>query len=305
MRKIIVFLILSLPVKAQQESIRMMYPFMPLGINPALAGSNGVASITGIYRKKPLFQGGIANTASSQQYFSFDMPIAREKGGIGFLAYNTDQSYALPAGGIAANLGLAAIGSKSFSWGRGNRIQLGLQIGVNQYPIIGKSGTSVLGGHYGLGFMYEKGDLKLGFSSPAISFNESYGSTNPPRYLTGEYLIQLNQNSLKLGSVIRYQQNEMKADYYTVFWFKEKVGAGVWYQATGSELGSNALIGSLEVALGKNFRVGYGYDFLGESTAYIPAGFGSSTSSERAGFHQIFLRYEVDLGNGRIAEFRP
>jgi len=62
----------------------MMYPFMPMVINPALAGQKGVASITGIYRKKPLFQPGLSTLASSQQYFSFDMPILKEKGGIGF-----------------------------------------------------------------------------------------------------------------------------------------------------------------------------------------------------------------------------
>lgn len=305
MRKVVFFLLMSLPLLAQQESMRMMYPFMPLGINPALAGNKGVASITGIYRKKPLFQGGITNTASSQQYFSFDMPVARDKGGIGFLAFNTDQSYALSSGGIAANLGLAAIGSKSFTWGRGNHIQIGVQVGVNQYPIIGKSGTSVLGGHYGYGITYEGGNLLVGFSTPAISFDASYGSINPPRFLTGQYIVNFNQNTLKLGSVVRYQQNSIQADYSAVFWFKEKVGAGIWYQGTGSELGSKALLGSLEVALGKNFRVGYAYDFLGESTAYYPAGFGSTVSSERAGFHQLFIRYEVDLGNGKIAEFRP
>ena len=298
-------LLFSSTVFAQQESLRMVYPFMPLAINPALSGAKGVASITGIYRKKPLFQGGITNTASSQQYFSFDMPICKEKGGIGFLAYNTDQSYALPSGGIAANLGLAAVGSKNVAWGRGNHFRMGVQLGVNQYPIIGKSGTSVLGGHYGWGLQYEKGDLHVGLSSPANSFESSYGSLNKPTYITGQYIIRLTQNALKLGTVLRYQQNETKADYYAVFWMKEKLGAGIWYQATGSELGSKALLGSLEVALGKNFRAGYSYDFLGESTAYFPAGFGSAVSTERSGFHQLFIRYEVDLGNGKIAEFRP
>ena len=305
MRILPLLLLLSLSLFAQQESLRMVYPFMPLAINPAIAGAKGVGSITGIYRKKPLFQGGITNTASSQQYFSFDMPIAQEKGGIGFLAYNTDQSYALASGGIAANLGLAAVAAKNFAWGRGNYFRIGVQVGVNQYPIIGKSGTSVLGGHYGWGVHYTRGDLQVGFSSPANSFESSYGSLHKPMYLSGQYILHLNQHALKLGAILRNQQESIKSDYFAVFWFKEKVGTGIWYQGTGSELGSKALLGSLEVALGKNFRVGYAYDFLGESTAYYPAGFGSSVSSERAGFHQLFIRYEVDLGNGKIAEFRP
>ncbi len=305
MKKFIYFFFLSLPLVAQQESLRMMYPFMPLGINPALAGQKGVASITGIYRKKPLFQPGLGTVASSQQYFSFDMPISQEKGGIGFLAYNTDQSYALPTGGISPNLGIAAVGAKVFAWGRGHRLRLGGQIGLSQYPIIGRSGSSVLGTHYGLGVIYEFDDLYLGFSAPANSFESSYGSLKPPRYWMAQYVFHIDQNALKIGNVIRQLDKEVAVDYSAVFWFKEKIGLGLWYQATGSELGSKALIGSLEAALGKKFRVGYGYDFLGESTAYFPSGFGSASSTERAGFHQLFIRYEVDLGNGKIAQFRP
>jgi type IX secretion system PorP/SprF family membrane protein len=305
MRKIIVLLCLSLSAMGQHESIRMMYPFMPMAINPAVAGHQGVATITGIYRKKPLFQAGITNTASSQQYFNFDMPVQQEKGGIGFLAYNTDQSYALPSGGISANLGISVVGAKAFEWGRGKRIRLGVQLGLNQYPIIGKSGSSVLGAHYGYGLLYEQGDFQVGLSAPANSFEASYGSVNRPYYLSSQYLWHIDQHTLKLGSVIRKVEKDVSTDFYAVFWFKEKLGAGIWYQKTGSELGSTALLGSLEVALGKNFRVGYGYDFLGESTVFFPAGFGSGGSTERAGFHQIFMRYEVDLGNGKIAQFRP
>jgi hypothetical protein len=304
-KKLLGLFFVSFSLLGQQESLRMVYPFMSLGINPALSGAKGVASMTGIYRKKPLFQGGITNTASSQQYFSFDMPIATEKGGIGFLAYNTDQSYALASGGIAANLGLAALGAKHFTWGRGNHFRMGFQLGINQYPIIGKTGTSVFGGHYGWGLQYERGDFQLGFSSPANSFESSYGSINRPNYLTGQYTLHFSQHALKLGTVIRNQQQAMQADYYAIFWWKEKLGAGIWYQATGSELGSKSLLGSLEAALGKNFRVGYAYDFLGESALFYPAGFGSSVTTERAGFHQLFIRYEVDLGNGKIAQFRP
>ena len=305
MKKLILLLLWSLPILAQQESLRMMYPFMPMGINPALAGQKGVASITGIYRKKPLFQPGMSTTASSQQYFSFDMPVSQEKGGIGFLAYNTDQSYALPTGGISANLGIAAVGAKAFEWGRGHRLRLGAQVGLSQYPIIGKSGSSVLGTHYGYGLIYEKGDFYLGLSAPANSFESSYGSLKPPKYLMLHYLFHIDQNALKLGTVIRQIDKDVAMDYSAVFWLKEKVGLGIWYQATGSELGSKALIGSVEAALGKNFRVGYGYDLLGESTSYYPSGFGSTSTTERAGFHQLFIRYEIDLGNGKIAQFRP
>lgn len=293
--------------KAQQESLRMLYPFLPMGINPAEAGSQGVLSMTGIYRKKPLIQ-TLGTLSSSQQYFSFDMPIKNESFGIGFLAFNTDQSYAA-AGGISSNLGLAGILSKSFSWGRGYKISLGANLGVNQYPILGKNGSSELGTSYGWGLQFKKESLSLGFSAPSNSLSNLAWNLTSPLYARVNYSFNLSNNNLiKVGSVARLQ-NDIKTDFYTIFWWAERIGLGVWYQQTGSEFGKHALLGSLEVPLGKNFRLGYAYDFLGESSSSIPAGLSGSTSSfvssESSGFHQIYIRYELDVGNGKLAAFRP
>ena len=50
------------------------------------------------------------------------------------------------------------------------------------------------------------------------------------------------------------------------------------------------------------------YDFLGENVSTLPAGISgsanSSISTTASGFHQIFIRYELDTGNGKLAEFR-
>ncbi len=275
----------------QQESLRMVYPFIPLGINPAEAGHKGVVSITGIYRKKPLFQQNLGG--SSQQYFSFDMPIAKGKGGIGFLAYNTDQSYRLPQGGLAANLGLSAIGSYVMEWGRGHSLRFGGQVGIDQYPILDKSGTAVLRSSFGLGMMYAHEQFVLGLSKP---------TRESPTYIRATYVLPLDDSFVaKLGSLVRISTGDTKVDGHATVWWHEKVGVGLWYQGTGSEFGDPALLISSEVALGRNFRVGYAYDLLGKQVAIS-----SQTSSGVAsGFHQIFLRYEIDAGNGKIAEFRP
>lgn len=290
--KKIIFLVLMVQVAlGQQESLRMMYPFIPMGINPAEAGLRGVASITGIYRKKPLFQQNFGG--SSQQYFSFDMPIAQGKGGIGFLAYNTDQSYLLPRGGLAANLGLSAVGSYAVDWGRGNTLRLGGQVGIDQYPILDKTGTAVLRGSFGLGIIYTHEQLSVGMSKP---------TREAPTYVRATYTMNLaNSFSTKFGSVIRFASGETKVDAHATMWWHEKVGAGLWYQGTGSEFGDTALLVSAEVALGRNFRVGYAYDLLGKQVAVSML----TSSGVASGFHQIFLRYEIDTGNGKIAEFRP
>ena len=284
----------------QQESLRMVYPFIPLSINPAKAGSQGVATITGLYRKKPLFQAALGGPSSSQQYFSFDMPFARETWGIGFLGYNTDQSYATNTGGISANLGVAGLVSKTISWKRGKTFRIGGQVGVNQYPILGQRGTSTLSSHIGGGVEYQDGDLVLGLAKPVGFANAA------PLYATGQYLIALPANQLvKVGALVRLANAQTKLDLNAIYWWNEKVGLGLWWQNTGSEFGNTALLGSVEVALGRNFRFGYAYDFLGQQTNALPAGFGTSSSTLASGFHQLFLRYEVDLGNGKIAAFRP
>lgn len=294
---------------AQQEALRMVYPFMPMALNPAEAGANGVISVTGIYRKKPLLQ-QFGMSSSSQQYFSFDKPIKNNTWGMGFLAYNTDQSYAMPLGGIASNLGLAGLVAKVISFGRGREIRAGGQIGINQYPVIGRSGTSELTGSYGWGFLLKQDEFTLAFSQPAVQMQEMNWRASSPMYIKGQYIFKTNSgNALKSGTVVRFIKGlDTQIDLYSVFWWQERLGFGLWWQNTGSELGNPALIVSLEIPLGKNFKVGYGYDFLGENVSTLPAGISgsanSSTSTTASGFHQIFLRYELDTGNGKLAEFR-
>jgi type IX secretion system PorP/SprF family membrane protein len=295
--------------KGQQESLRMVYPFMPLSINPADAGAKGVASITGIYRKKPLFQ-NTGFITSSQQYFSFDMPIQKESFGIGFLAFNSDQSFGLASGGIASNLGLVGILSKSFSLGRGKYIRLGGNLGLNQFPIRSGLGSAVMGTSWGLGSSYITENLQVGISMPTNNLaNLSWPSANPI-YGKMDYLLHLQgDHTLKLGTLVRYistiSTTQIKTDFNFVFWYKEKIGVGIWFQNTGSELGNDAMLGSVEVPLG-HFRVGYAYDFLGKNVNTTMSGSTSTANPDlNTGFHQLFLRYEIDLGNGRIREFRP
>ena len=287
----------SFVAQAQQESLRMAYPFLPLAINPADAGVMKVFSAKGVFRKKPLFQ-TLGGASSSQQLMSIDMPLKKGDWGLGFLAFNTDQSFATPSGLISSNLGLAAVVSKHMEWGRGNQLSYGMNVGINQYPILGKSGTSEMLGSIGLGVSYRKEALMLGISKPS---NRLDGLGDAPLYLQASYYFPVaDLHTLKIGSVLRKDQ-QTKIDFNAVFWYQEKVGVGLWYQQTGSEFGDPALLGSVEVPLGLNFRVGYSYDFLGKNVSTL----GSSAMSEASGFHQIFLRYDLDFGLGKLGQFQP
>ena len=297
MRIIVLFFLASFVAQAQQESLRMAYPFLPLAINPADAGVMKVFSAKGVFRKKPLFQ-TIGGASSSQQLMSIDMPLKKGSWGMGFLAFNTDQSFATSSGMISSNLGLAAVVSKHMEWGRGNQLSYGVNAGINQYPILGKSGTSEMLGSFGMGVSYRKEALMLGISKPSNRF-DNLGEA--PLYLQASYYFPVaDLHTLKIGSVLRKDQ-QIKIDFNAVFWYQEKVGVGLWYQQTGSEFGDPALLGSVEVPLGLNFRVGYSYDFLGKNVSTL----GSSAMSEASGFHQIFLRYDLDFGLGKLGQFQP
>jgi type IX secretion system PorP/SprF family membrane protein len=297
MRIIVLFFLASFFAQAQQESLRMAYPFLPLAINPADAGVMKIFSAKGVFRKKPLFQ-TLGGASSSQQLMSIDMPLRKGDWGLGFLAFNTDQSFATPSGMISSNLGLAAVVSKHMKWGRGNQLSYGMNVGINQYPILGKSGTSEMLGSIGLGVSYRKEALMLGISKPS---NRLDGLGDAPLYLQASYYFPVaDLHTLKIGTVLRKDQ-QTKIDFNAVFWYQEKVGVGLWYQQTGSEFGDPALLGSVEVPLGLNFRVGYSYDFLGKNVSTL----GSSAMSEASGFHQIFLRYDLDFGLGKLGQFQP
>jgi hypothetical protein len=296
-KKLLFFMLITSGINAQQETLRMAYPFLPLAINPADAGAQKIFSAKGIFRKKPLFQ-TIGGASSPQQLMSMDMPLQKGNWGLGFLGYNTDQSYATPSGMISSNLGLAVVGSKHEHWGRGNQLSYGINVGVNQYPILGKSGSSELLGSIGIGVAYRKEALMVGISKPTNRFD---GLGDAPLYVQASYYFPVGDlHTLKLGTVLRKDQ-QTKVDFNAVFWYQEKLGVGLWFQQTGSEFGDPALLGSLEVPLGLNFRVGYSYDFLGKNVSTL----GTTTSSEASGFHQIFLRYDLDFGLGKLGQFRP
>ena len=297
MKQIVLFLLLAFFAQGQQESLRMAYPFLPLAINPADAGVQKIFSAKGVFRKKPLFQ-TIGGSSSSQQLMSIDMPLQQGSWGLGFLGYNTDQSYATSSGTISSNLGLAVVGSKHVFWGRGNQLSYGVNLGVNQYPILGKSGSSELLGSIGIGVSYRKEAFMIGISTPSNRFD---GLGDAPLYVQASYYFPVSDlHTLKIGTVLRKDQLT-KIDFNATFWYQEKLGIGLWYQQTGSEFGDPALLGSLEVPLGLNFRVGYSYDFLGKNVSTL----GSSTTSEASGFHQIFLRYDLDFGLGKLGQFQP
>ena len=286
---------------AQQDQMYITYPFMPLNINPAYAGSREVINFTAVYRRRPLFSPlGVATT--TQQYLTFDMPIAQGKMAVGFQGYNADQIIGTPTGGINGNLGLNGDLAYRFSLPNDGKLAIGLQVGVTQVPVsfvssTGGVGTTAFNTSLGGGIYYHNDDSYLGVSF--LNFNASDNYSRPIYASMGHVFTFDDDLKLKTGAVIRRVSSiygsSTDFDLNATAWINDKYGIGVWYQGTGSELNKTAFLASFQVQL-KKIQVGYSYDFAGAGSL------GSVASNE--GFHQLMIKYELDSGNGKSAVFK-
>jgi type IX secretion system PorP/SprF family membrane protein len=76
---------------AQQEVQYSQYMFNMLAVNPAYAGSRDVLSMTGVYRQQWV---GIEGAPTTQS-FTIDMPVKKEKVGIGYKHTTTKLGYSI------------------------------------------------------------------------------------------------------------------------------------------------------------------------------------------------------------------
>lgn len=292
----------ALTTFAQQDQMYIIYPFMPLNINPAYAGSREVISLSGIYRKRPLFSAlGVATASTTQQYFNFDMPIAQDRMAIGFQAYNAEQVIGNGTSGILGNLGLYGDFAYRFTLPNDGKLAIGVQLGVTQVPIAvsigsGTSGNTAFNSSYGVGIYYNNDDAYFGASLLNMNASDYY---NRPIFISGGYVFKIDDDfKIKTGAVLRKQSSsfggKMVIDLNATGWINDKFGIGVWYQNTGSEVSNQSILGSFQIQL-KKFQLGYAYDFSGS---------GNTNSLSNEGFHQIMLKYEIDAGNGKSGVFR-
>jgi type IX secretion system PorP/SprF family membrane protein len=309
MNKTIKFLLAILLVsqafytQAQQDQLYIIYPFMPLNVNPAYAGSREVISVSGIFRKRPLFSTlGVAVASTTQQYFNFDMPIAQDKMAIGFQAYNAEQVLGSTGGSILGNLGLYGDFAYRIPLPNDGKLAIGVQYGITQVPGFfsstgGGVGTTGFNSSLGGGVYYNNDDAYLGVSMLNINATDSY---NRPLFVTAGYVFTIDDEfKIKAGALVRKVSSNLggKTDFdlNATGWIKDKFGIGVWYQNTGSDISNNAsILGSFQLQL-KKVQIGYSYDFSGSGSTGV-------VSSE--GFHQFMVRYEIDAGNGKSGVFK-
>ena len=290
-------LLLTVSARAQ-ETLYRSYPFNPLAVNPAYAGSREVTSMTGILRRRSLV---LQNTYTSQ-LFSIDFPIAQERAGLGFQAFNDNYN---PSG----TLGLYGSFAYRFKLTETGTLALGLQagftqvvpfnqfVGNNQYPFMA-----------GLGIFYRTNRWYAGLAAQnLVGRADSYGIQRRPVFLTAGYVFDLSEDfKLRAGTLVQAvnqlgaRGTDVAVDLNATVWY-HKIGVGLFWQGTGSEQNNRALLGTAEAQIGDRLRFGISYDFAAGRNANQTQPIGSTAS---ASIFQLMLRYEFDNGRGKVGRMR-
>lgn len=280
MKKIIAIAIFScflLTGYAQQEQHYTQFMFNKLAINPAYAGSNDAACLTGIYRNQWMGIEGAPKT----QMLSFNMPIMNQKVGVGAnLIRNTI--------GIQQRITIEGDYAYRFRLDRGilaAGISASIRFLNNDYtdsslkatqPIttdgsIPTSEQSKVVPNFGMGLYYHTDKFYIGLSAPRILQNNidfDDVSTVIDKevahlFLMTGFVVELNDNiDLKPQLLLKYASNSpFDADLNVMAIIKDKYSAGLTYRLGGSTTGVGESIDIVAAAqLTDNFLFGLSYD---------------------------------------------
>ncbi|MFT4033741.1 MAG: PorP/SprF family type IX secretion system membrane protein [Siphonobacter sp.] len=295
MRRLLVCLglLISGAASAQMDAIYSTYPFNPLALNPAYAGSRDVTSMTFINRRRSVMY---RNTYSSQ-YLTVDTP-AGERFGLGFQAFR--DAYSVASVGFYGSL------SYKYKFSETQYLSIGTQLGVTQVvPPNNYVGNNVYPFSLGLGIQYKTSRFYVGLSSQNLTGSTIYANTSyaydnaSPVFLTAGYVATLTEDvMLKTATVIKTLHSDVKADLNATLWY-HKLGLGLWYQSSTKDLSGRAgILGTAELQLGDKFRIGASHDFNAKTSGNLSFDTAEST------IWQFFLRYEFDNGSGKVGQMR-
>ena len=291
---LVVSVLFSLSLQAQQDPQYTQYMYNPLVINPAYAGNRGVTSILMLHRSQWVGLDGAPRT----QNLSVHSPIGSGKVGLGFSLvndalgparetyFNTDFSYTIETGlkgklsfGLKASLNLLDV-----DFSRTNPFNVGDPFLVN---IDNKLSPNV-----GVGIFYHGSKFYGGLSAPQLlqtnHFDRS-GTTSAETFVAEErihyyglagYVFDLNNNvKFKPATLVKMVAGApLAVDVNANFLFYDKLTLGASYRW------SAALSGLVGFQVNDGLLVGFAYDR--ESTDL-----GNATYND--GTYEVFLRFEL------------
>lgn len=246
---ICLFLLLTIALTAQQETQYTHFMYNKVLRNPSYAGQRGMPTFTAMYRSQWVgFEG-----APVSQMFSFDMPIFRDRGGVGVsVAHSTI--------GILDKWQASLAYSYRLKINEVSDLRIGMQgsvrhLGVNfadtrlvaidsDDPSIPNQQESDTNGNFGFGVYYTSKAFFVGFSVPnlnnnAIGFNGQSSirtaQETPHYYFTagGMFYIE-NKLHMKPSLLVKYVENApIDFDINFGFVYDYKISAGVSYRYGG------------------------------------------------------------------------
>ncbi|MFN8356787.1 MAG: type IX secretion system membrane protein PorP/SprF [Spirosomataceae bacterium] len=298
--------ICCLDTMAQQEAMYSQYMFNTLAINPAYAGSRDVLSMTALYRKQWVGIDG----APSTQTFTADMPLNKERIGLGLQAFNDEI-------GIFKNTGAYFSYAFRVKIAQRTTLALGLQAGatnlradylsVNTGPTADNAFSQNISKwlpNFGTGIFISNDRAYIGLSVPQLirgrlnDFSKSDSARQERHYFVmAGFVVKLsNSIHLKPSMLLKAVQGAPVAfDGNVNIWFRNRIALGASFRTgnvkfnnspiSGGKLG-DAVVGLLEVQLSDQIRFGYAYDYM--------------LNDLKKESHEIMLRYEFGFTKSRI-----
>lgn len=266
---LILLLIASHEMQAQQNPLYSQYMFNHLVINPAYAGTKPYMSLTGIVRKQWVGFDGSPLTAS----VSIHGPVKNKKMGLGFLINNdhigiVDQtdfygsySYQVPLASGKLSMGVSggfSLYSSKFS---------DLQYFDSGDPVYSANTLNTVLPNFGGGLFYYSEKFYAGLSAPQLLSYDSNDKLSvkkenvyhptPHFYVTSGYVIETSGlTKIKPSALIRYVRgSDVSFDINCNVLISDILWLGASYRH------SDAVAAIVEYQLTRKLRFGYSYDY--------------------------------------------
>lgn len=316
---LLIVIISSSKIQAQQDKLFSQYMFNMLALNPAYAGSRDVLSATALYRNQWGGMVGAPQTAT----FTLDAPVNRERVGLGVQLFNDRIGLESWTGAMASYAFRIKMGERS-------TLSLGIQGGATNFrwdltnanlgsnltdPAFANNVSKILP-NFGTGVYFSNDRGYIGFSVPYLIENNlsDYDSGSQRAKVRRHYYAMagfvLGQKSIKVkpSMMARYVKGAgLSLDGNVNVWFSDRVALGMSYRhnrfstyagqiqeiTEGKPLQGDALVGLLEIQVSNQFRLGYSYDWtlnrLNQDRKFltIPT-------------HEIMIRYEFGSNKSKI-----
>lgn len=292
---VIILLLVSASVFAQQDAQYTNYMYNTINVNPAYAGSRGVMSIFGLYRSQWVGLDGAPVTGT----VSLNTPIENSNIGLG-LSFENDRIGSSDASAIAADLSYAIQVSETYKLAFGVKGTANLfsvdYTKLNRYdlndPKFQNNVENKFSPNIGAGLYFYSDKLYLGLSVPHILDTDVYDDNNASAnletmhyYIIGGYVFYLSP-SLQFKPAVMCKTVEgapLQVDVSANFLFNEKFTLGAAYRWDAAM----SVLAGFQISSG--LLIGYGYDL--ETT---------KLANYNSGSHEVFLRFELSKNRERI-----